>query len=894
MDDRHEAENTHMTTGDAGLAASIDRRGLLAAGAAVGAALAGPTGALAQRQPRGNIVLIADPADPVASSPAAQWALGRLEGALRAAGYDVSRRPHAATVPADAFSIVVAGAPGPADSLGLAPTSLAGRPALLAAGANPRGLAYALTELADRVRADPESALHLDQPLRERPATPVRSVMRQFTSELYDKPWLYDREGWTAYLDTVAAHRWNRVHLAFGQAYDNLKDVQDGYLLFAYPFLVSAPGYDVRVSNLTDEERGRNLATLKFVSDAAAARGLEFQLGLWMHGYAYGPASRAKHVIEGLTPETHAAYCRDALAEILKACPAISAVSLRTHGESGVPEGSYDFWRVVFEGVRLSGRRVEIDLHAKGLDSTMIDLALATGLPVNVSPKYSAEYMALPYQEASIRELEMPVAGRTGEGLMTLSEGKRIATRSSYADFLRDDRRYTVRFRVYPGTQHLLLWGDPASAAAYARVFTFCGATGADVMEPLTYRGRRGTAVPGIPRSGYVDPRLEPGWDWRKYAYWYRVWGRKLYDPQTPPAVFDREFGASEPDRARAASLASASRILPLVTTAHLPSVACAFYWPEVYWNQPMASEPRLPAYPDTPEPKTFIHASTLDPQLFANCDQFAGELLAEARSGKYSPVEVAAWLDRFSADAEHHLKRAGEPRSIEALRTQIDVELQAGLGRFFAGKLRAGVLYAMFARTQDRRALQEALYAYRAARGAWGEVVARARGVYADDLSVSDWMTERGSWKDRLPLIDEDIAQLEQRLARATDGHDPRVAAAVAAVSAPPSRPSIPAMHRPPSAFQPGQPLQVELAAPGATRARLLYRRVDQAEHYQALEMLRDRDVWRASIPAGYTNSPFPLQYYFELRTGPQHATLHPGLGDDLLQRPYFVVRRA
>jgi hypothetical protein len=49
---------------------------------------------------------------------------------------------------------------------------------------------------------------------------------------------------------------------------------------------------------------------------------------------------------------------------------------------------------------------------------------------------------------------------------------------------------------------------------------------------------------------------------------------------------------------------------------------------------------------------------------------------------------------------------------------------------------------------------------------------------------------------------------------------------------------------------------------------------------------------VYRASIPAAYTDSPYPLQYYFELRTGPGTAWLYPGLGTNLAAQPYFVVR--
>jgi hypothetical protein len=47
------------------------------------------------------------------------------------------------------------------------------------------------------------------------------------------------------------------------------------------------------------------------------------------------------------------------------------------------------------------------------------------------------------------------------------------------------------------------------------------------------------------------------------------------------------------------------------------------------------------------------------------------------------------------------------------------------------------------------------------------------------------------------------------------------------------------------------------------------------------------------AVIPAGYTKSEFPLQYYFEIRKTKSEASLYPGLGDDLTSQPYFVLRR-
>ncbi len=887
----------------------LDRRTFLRTAAFAGGALACQNLAFGENR---TVSLVVDPSDPVAASAPVQISSRELELSLQNAGFVVRRRAKV-EVGADDFTIIVSGSAAPTtvaelrtakvppptepESLALLPISREGVRGVLASGTDSRGLSYAVSELTDRVRngRDAQTALTLDHAIQESPANPVRSVMRQFTSETLDKPWFYDREMWPQYLAMLAQHRFNRFHLAFGLGYDMLKEVADSYLLFPYPFLISVPGYNVRATNLPDAERERNLETLRFISEETVRRGIDFQLGIWMHGYQWTDSPRAQNTIEGLTPETHAAYCRDALTTLLRACPAVSSVALRIHGESGIKEGSYEFWKTVFDGVPRCGRTVEIDLHAKGVDEKMIGNALATGMPVNIAPKYWAEHLGMPYHQTAIRDLEMPVAGRTGAGLMTLSEGSRISTRYGYADLLRDDRKYTVRHRVFSGTQRLLLWGDPKSAAAYSRMFQFCGSTGVDLMEPLTCRGRRGTATSGK-RSGYVSERLEPRWDWQKYTYWYRVWGRLLYNPDTEAQVCQREFAADSNGIALENGLATASRILPIVTTAHLPSAACDAYWPEVYWNQPMVGEASVNPYTDSPAPRTFQNVSPLDPQMFSRISDFADELLNGESSGKYSPVEVAQWLDDLAGAAERDMAKAGKPQSIAAARLLIDAEMQAGLGRFFAAKFRSGVLCTIYERTGDKRAMEEAIAMYSRARTIWATVAEKAKGVYGADLSASDRISEHGQWMDRLPAFDDEIAKLRRLVVSAKPSADPRVSAAVNAVLARPVRDTAACGHRPPEGFRPGREVNIEVTVPAGTKytsVQLLYRHVNQAERYQLAEMEMGGSRYGAVIPAEYTDSPYPLQYYFVLKDSAKKASLYPGLGPELMNQPYFVLRR-
>ena len=880
----------------------IHRRGFLRRTGLAGAGLAAGPLVMGQAPRTRSVALVADRLDPVAESPPLQRALAELKQALSAAGYRVLRRERIeqagkgelCIVAADGTSqatpgfLAAAGLSRPpvADSFALFETAIAGRRAIVALGADARGLTYALFDLTDRVLM--QSPLEIEEPVLKRRSNQVRSVMRQFVSETLDKPWFYDRTMWPRYLSMLATQRFNRFHLAFGLGYDALKNVEDSYLLFLYPFLLAVPGYDVRATSLADAERDRNLATLRFICEETVACGLDFQLGVWMHGYQLIDSPRAKYLIEGLTAENHALYCRDALTATLKALPAVSSVALRIHGESGVAEGSYDFWKTVFDGVARCGRTVEIDLHAKGIDAKMIDIALATGMPVNVSPKFSAEHLGLPYHQADIRPSEIPTASQVGKGLMSLSEGQRSFTRYGYADLMRDDRRYSVRPRVFAGTQRILASGNAAAGTAYARAFQFCGMTGADLMEPLTCRGRRGSGIPGTRRSGYLSARMEPKYDWEKYEYWYRSFGRTMFDPDSDPGGFQMPLSKSA--RALQSALENASRILPLVTSAHSESAACDLYWPEIYWNMPLASE--APAvFFDAPSPKTFQNVTALDPQMFSSCSEFAGELLG-ARSGKYSPFEVALWLEKFAAAAEIGLKVAGKPKSVDALRTVIDAEIQVVLARFFAAKLRAGVFCAIHDRSGDRESLATGLTAYRTARAHWAKIIERTKGIYASDLSVSDRFTERGQWSNRLADIDADIAALEAKLASAAAGADSNLLKTMIEVVT--ARPPLTATHMPPAGFTPKQVVALEIAAARKlTSALLWYRHVNQAERWISTEMIADGGAYRAAIPAVYTDSPYPLQYYFEFRAAPEKAWLHPGFDADLLNQPYFVLRR-
>jgi hypothetical protein len=899
-------------------ASNFTRRQLIRTGALV--ALAGTTGKVVAADISQGVSLVLATSDPIASSPEVQWAAKELEQSLTERGVTVLRCERIEQANANDLCIVASGSQAPLatpilkasridvasvpEALGIVAGYAGKRKITLACGYDARGLMYALLDLADRIQnaANPIEALEGLKTIAERPANQVRSMTRLFTSDVEDKPWYNDREMWPRYLSMLATQRFNRFNLAFGIGYDFIREVTDAYFLFTYPFLLSVPGYNVRVPQLPDAERDHNLEMLRYISEQTVARGLEFHIGLWMHGYEWIDSPNPNYTIEGVTKENHAAYCRDAVRMLLKACPAISGVTFRIHGESGVSEGSYDFWKTVFDGVATCGRKVRLDMHTKGMDQTMTDTALGTKQPVSMSPKFWGEHLGMTYHQADIRKMERPKPGEKNEtGLMKLSAGTRSFLRYGYGDLLREDREWTIVYRIWPGTQRLLLWGDPVTAAAYSRVFSFCGSNGVEICEPLSFKGRRGSGIAGN-RTAYADKTLVPRWDWQKYAYGTRVWGRLLYNPDAEQDTWQRslshQFGDGSINVETA--LANASRILPIVTTAYAPSAGNNTYWPEIYFNESYVDAEHPGPYKDSPVPTVFSTASTFDPQLFSRMTEFADELLDGKPSGKYSPIEVSQWIEDYAAAATKHLALANgkvsKKQSPEYRRLAIDVTIQAGLGQFFGTRFRSGVLFAIYQKTNDRTALENSLRLYRESRAIWSQFAELAKGVYLPDITVGEQPQQRGHWLDRLPAMDRDIAAVALKLEATPAGTpQPNVSAAIQQVLGRPHRAEPSATHDAPATFQPGKPLELVLTLPQqAETVRLYYRHVDQAERYSMAPMEARQHRYHAAIPGAYTDSEYPLEYYFEITHSAKGVVLYPGLSDALTRQPYFVVRRA
>lgn len=135
--------------------------------------------------------------------------------------------------------------------------------------ADQRGAMYGLLEAAEQVRANGRI-----KPTSGRPAVAMRGIRVFLHNEELEKDWYFSREYSDSYFAMLARNRFNRFNLVFAH--------QTNYLAPPYPYLVALSEFpQIRVPNLSDVQRERNLQTLCYISRAAADHGVDFTLGIW-------------------------------------------------------------------------------------------------------------------------------------------------------------------------------------------------------------------------------------------------------------------------------------------------------------------------------------------------------------------------------------------------------------------------------------------------------------------------------------------------------------------------------------------------------------------------------------------------------------------------------------
>ncbi len=627
-----------------------------------------------------------------------------------------------------------------------------GRRALLLGGSDDRGLMYALLEVADRIGWAKDKAVPLAE-IRDTVESPDVSdrdiVIFTMQKHQYEDR-LHDANYWVKYFDMLADDRFNSIEVKF--AYE-----ANGYNCPVYPYYMDVTGFpQVKVTGLSKEDQQRNLADLHRLVHLAHERGIRVTFGIWCHYYrttipfnsktkGWIPVDHSKPIadtVQGLTEDNLISYTLAAIQQFLTEFHDIDGVQLLMMDESGLKTSDMKvFWKNIFPALKKAAPNLQYELRAKGVSDDLIKQGTSLGLKIRINTKFWAEQVGLPFFQTHVQSLDQ------------------FNRRGGYADMLKYPRTYKLHWTLWTsGTTRILLWGDPEYVRRFVAISHLGGVDGFDVYEPLA------TKMQGHSHDLKPFNLLSPSYryyeyEFERYWYFFQVFGRLSYDPNTPTEDLNHEFvvrfGKDAAPYVRR-GLERASQILPEITAYCLP----VDHYPTTEGWAERQRQGDLPQY---------VEATPSDTQQFESVKDAAEDILQGRSSPKMTPMQTSLWFARASSDVKNEVaqaeKNAGPHPDKEFLSTMVDLKILSDLAAYHSHRVLAGLSYALFEKTNDLNALDNAIQCETKATGAWAEIVRDAGDVYTLDLMMGLPQHDlSGHWRDELVKLKDGLAALKKQ----------------------------------------------------------------------------------------------------------------------------------
>ena len=779
--------------------------------------------------------------------------------------------------------------PNAPEALGCFKVTTRSYQALVLAGFDVNGLLYVLLETARKIRTYGLEAIAQADEITEMPDNAVRCMDRYLLGHL-DNEWFLSEAFWRYYIHRLAMARFNRFCLIIG--------FDTAYMAPPYPFFLDVPGYEqITLTAKVPVKREENLAALRMIVDICHEHGILFTLATWQQR----PWTTEQESLVGNLPESEielSEYCYLGMKALLKAVPDIDIVQFRVNHESGVGSqvSAEDFWNHCADAVAEAGKELGkpfiLDLRAKGLTESMVDYAYGLGLDVEVPTKYWCEHAALPYHLSVMRSEEQAQLDNYNH-----------SRRYSYADMLQKPKKYDVIFRLWNyGSTNLFLWGDAEYARRFAKSCSLSGSVGYQVNAPQSLK--YGHELSHIkPWKVFKDPDLnQDTWEDERFWLWYTLYGRVGYNVHADSEIwmseFARRFGR-ETGQQLAETLAIASRIVPLITTVHMPVHPSLRYWTELNTGWALFFENNLNTIQHYDFNSVITYGSTepSDKGLFYGINEFAHDMhTAQRGQGKYTPMQYAQWLDALADAVIAGVERLDGASPAPELRAAcIDLRMTAYLGRYHAQKIRAAYALASWRETGDTAYLPDSSLWLDKAIQTWKTMSDLGDQEYYHDLDFSSAgsKTRRGTWRDLLIELERDRKTLDALLQenKRETSTDADLTEEIAAVTACQLTADIP------SHAKSGCSIVVRAMGAGLTEFPavpvLHYRNVNQlCGDFKTVTMTRQGQTYFAEIPAEEVEFAWDIMAYVTVQTAGGGCAMYPGVYHPEQPYPYVVIQ--
>ena len=646
-----------------------------------------------------------------AASPQASYAARRLGEALRDAGYEVRFTKRGA----QGFVVRLAIQPErlPAEGFALTPA----RSTLAIAGGDGRGLIYGALAAAEGLRNG--TPLEEIRASREAPHLEFRAIKFNTPWDTYrpssalDQHYATARDVrfWEAFLDMMVENRFNAISL---------------WTLHPFTYMIRPKSFpEASPWTAAQLEEWRRL--YREIFRLAKERGLDTYVVHWSifvseaFAKAKGVAKQSfypHYYVPGDTSDVVKRYLRQSVTQTLEEYPDLDGFGV-SHGEgmAGMTPLERQQWidEVLIAGMLDAKRPVKL-IHRVPFSS---GTSSAPGVSRNVEEVTRAAIEKLKERFSGPIWVEMKFNWSHAHSTPRLVKVHGGTLGDTY--FTPAPANYKVTWMARNEDFFALRWGVPDFVREHVARNGSQSYVGGYFVGSETY----------IPALDYFTAVKEPvRWKWAFERQWlfYKLWGRLLYDPATPDAVFEAEFvrryGPTARDLLRAYSLASATQL-------RLASLYDSRWDFTLYGEGFLALQGDHTKYISVDQ---LIRQPVMDPDYVSVADFVdATRRGTPIAPGRVTPPALAERLERDNREALRLIGAIETKGDASLLYEVADVETWAHLGLHLAEKLRGAVALQSFRQGGGDEQKARAVAHLERALAHWDEVVRITRPLYRD-----------------------------------------------------------------------------------------------------------------------------------------------------------------
>lgn len=612
---------------------------------------------------------------------------------------------------------------------------------LLITGGDARGLIYGSLAVVEDLR----NGLTLPQikVRSEKPHLALRAIKFDLPWDTYRHSYALDLHAetcrdttyWKAFLDMMVQNRFNALSL---------------WNLHPYPFMIRPTNFPA-ATPFNDSELKEWQTLFRTIFRLAKERSIDtylipfniFTSPEFSKAYNVNPVLNNlthHHFIDGDTSEVVKRYTRECVTQVLQEYPDLTGFGL-TLGEAmgGMTPRQRENWMkaTIIEGMRLAGRKTKL-IHRIPFSSTTGSLGVTSVDTEKLTRKSIESEGELPFIEGPIwADLKYNWShAHSTPKLIKVHGGKLYDTY-----FVPDPKAYKITWTVRNEDFFCLRWGVPSFVRAHVAA-NQQSYVGGYFLGSETY----------IPAKDYfTKPGGPVNWTYAFERQWlfYKLWGRLLYNPATPDAVFKAEFvrryGPKTTSLLEAYALASS-------TPLRLASLF-DFTWDFSLYSEGMMAHDlkKNVAYISVDR---LLTQPVLDPD-YVSASDYVKTVAAGGSFGptKMTPPKLAQLLEQDCRKALQLVK----PIPVSANRSLqyevADVQVWANLGLHLAEKLKGAVALQTYRTRGGESNKQTAVHHLEAALRYWDAVVAITRPLY-NDMPLVHLTEQKGStWEQNNQL---------------------------------------------------------------------------------------------------------------------------------------------